>query len=325
MPGLRAARRFTPHAGTGRRSRFRRIGAGQEPCLDEPAAAAPKSVIYPQSHSLFTFDFKKDPDAPDKTAIELSAPTDASDAVILCGRPCDAKGFTVLDRVFMGVDPYYTARREKTTLVTLACNGPYTGCFCTSVGGGPAEGAGSDVLLTDLGHGYYVEALTEKGDKVLDGAALKDGAPYEKEAGERKAAATQAVKQVFPPGAKPAEGSDAYWDEVSQKCLACGACTYLCPTCYCFNITDEQAVGSGGRRLRSWDSCMFAHFTKEASGHNPRAQKSKRLRNRVAHKFTHYPEKYGEPGCTGCGRCIRLCPVSMEISGIVATLTAASA
>ncbi len=302
---------------------FRRIGAGQEPCLDEPAAGAPKAVIYPQSQTLFTFDFRKDPAKPGKTEVELNAPADAPEAIILCGRPCDARGFAIIDRAFLGVDPYYTARREQTTLITLTCNRPYAGCFCTSVGGGPADEAGSDVLLTDLGHGYYAEALTDKGEKALEGTALPDGLPYGKEAQEQKAAATQAVKPVFSDGAKPTEAPDAYWEGVSQKCLGCGACTYLCPTCYCFNITDEHSVGAAGRRVRSWDSCMFAHFTKEASGHNPRAQKSKRLRNRIAHKFTHYPEKYGEPACTGCGRCIRLCPVSMDISGIVAALAAA--
>ena len=101
--------------------------------------------------------------------------------------------------------------------------------------------------------------------------------------------------------------------------MSCGACTYLCPTCYCFNMTDEQAVNKG-ERIRSWDSCMFPHFTLETSGHNPRSKKAQRFKQRVGHKFVYYPEKYGELACSGCGRCIRFCPISMEIGKVVARL-----
>jgi ferredoxin len=302
---------------------FRRLLPEETPCLDGPAVGAPKAIIYHQSEALFTFDFRKDPAAPDKAAVVLRAETEAPPAIILCDRPCDAKGFTIIDRVFLDVDPYYRERREKTTIITLTCDTTYAGCFCTSVGGGPCDAAGSDVLLTDIGHGYYVEVLTDKGAEALNGTALEEGAPYSKEAEERRIASKEALKPVFSGGGeiRLVSVQDAFWEEVSQRCLGCGACTYLCPTCYCFNITDEQGVNAG-ERIRSWDSCMFTHFTLEASGHNPRSHKWQRFRNRVAHKFVHYPEKYGEPACTGCGRCIRLCPASIAISATVAELAA---
>jgi sulfhydrogenase subunit beta (sulfur reductase) len=303
---------------------FQRLGTADDLCLDRPATSSPKAVIFPQSETLFTFTFKKDADYPKKMDVELNAATDMAEAAILCGRPCDARGFVTLDPVYKDTDPYYRNRREKTIFLTLACANPYPACFCTSVGGGPADKTGSDVIITGLENGYFLEALTEKGKALLDDSKVQDGATYQAEAEKRHKAAHDQVKKAFEGGkdVKIDEKrflSDEFWDGVSAKCVSCGACTYLCPTCYCFNITDEQGV-SAGERIRSWDSCMFPHFTLEASGHNPRGQKAQRLRQRVGHKFVYYPEKYGEPACSGCGRCIRHCPVAMDISRIVARL-----
>ena len=151
-------------------------------CLDRPAQGAPKGVIFPQSETLFTFTFDKDPDEPQKTRVSLDAEPAQSDAVILAGRPCDARGFTILDRVFLEADPYYRERRERTTIITLACSRSFAGCFCTSVGGGPADKTGSDVLVTELEDGYYIEALTEKGADKLADLRLEDGASHRDEA-----------------------------------------------------------------------------------------------------------------------------------------------
>ena len=148
---------------------------------------------------------------------------------------------------------------------------------------------------------------------------MEDGAPYRDEAKKRQADAVnrRRLARISAPSCSLPTSSGR---RPSEKCLACGACTYLCPTCHCFNITDEQGT-TRGERVRSWDSCMFTHFTLEASGHNPRSLKSQRLKNRVGHKFIWYPEAHGEPACTGCGRCIRHCPVSVDISRIVTLLS----
>lgn len=302
---------------------FQQLTGDKAVCLERPAHGAPKAAIFPQSHVLFGFAFKKDPNEPQKMDVELTAKTEAPETVILCARPCDAKGFTVLDPVYKP-DPYYNERRAKTTIISLACTNAYAGCFCTSVDGGPADKAGSDVLITELDNGYYIEAVTEKGKAALKDANLQDGAQYKEQAEKKQREAYGQVKKAFEGGkgvkiAQETFQSDQFWQDVSAKCLSCGACTYMCPTCYCFNITDETRINTG-ERIRSWDSCMFPHFTLEASGHNPRGIKFQRLKQRVGHKFVYYPEKYGELACTGCGRCIRHCPVAVEISKIVALL-----
>ncbi|MCX8021635.1 MAG: 4Fe-4S dicluster domain-containing protein [Syntrophorhabdaceae bacterium] len=311
---------------------FRPYGQNQTINLERPANAPPKAVIFPQSDTFFTFRFIKDPQDPKKVSVEINPPSDFPEAIIFGCRPCDAKGFKIYDKVYIeanGPDPYYMGRREKTTIITLACPAPSAGCFCTALGGGPAEKDGSDILMTDVGEGFYLEPVTEKGDKLLkaQGVAqlIEDGAKYGQEATKRQKDTHDSVKKPFESInyrdlSRDLFDDDRFWEEMVSKCISCGACTYLCPTCYCFNITDEKTLEQG-ERLRSWDSCMFKHFTLEASGHNPRPTKFKRYKNRIGHKFLWYPEKYEEIiACCGCGRCIRYCPVSVDISEIVSNL-----
>lgn len=299
-------------------------------CLTRPANIPPKPVIFPQSEPLFAFEYKKDPQEPKKVSIELKAEMEYQPSVIFGARPCDAKGFKIYDKVYIGtdiVDPYYKARRDKAIVITIACPSPFSGCFCIGTGGGPADKIGSDLLMTELSNGYFIEPVTEKGKKVLEIPLITDGTAYEKEAIEIQKRANEMVKNPFGKDGRPSINreifdSDEFWEEEIAKCLSCGACTYLCPTCYCFNITDEEALFKG-ERIRSWDACMFFHFTLEASGHNPRPTKYKRFKNRVGHKFLYYPERYdGTIACCGCGRCIRHCPVSVDISRIVQALSA---
>jgi len=306
---------------------FKPAEPGSTICLSRPAVSPPKSVVYPQSETLFSFRLKKDPEDSRRTLVDLDNQIEAEDAIIFGARPCDARGIAIIDRAFSQdtQDPYYLARRAKTTIVTITCPEPSTGCFCTWVGCGPAETRDSDVMMTELEDGYLMEALTEKGEVLLESPILEDGTPYEAQAKEvQKAAHEHMVKEAGNADTTPVDPetfhSQGFWEKASERCLGCGACTYLCPTCYCFNITDEQVVDKG-ERIRSWDACMFHHFTLEASGHNPRAHKALRLKNRIGHKFVYYGEKYdGIIACSGCGRCIRGCPVSMEISAIAAEL-----
>ncbi len=307
---------------------FKPYGADTEICLTRPANTSPKSVIYPQCDRLLSFEMTKDPDDPKKVSITLSDKRDYPKAVIFGCRPCDAKGFDIFDRVFVETDtadPYYSEHREKTTIVSLACETPFAACFCVAVGGGPADKTGSDVLMTPVQGGYFLEAITEKGEKTLAVGGVQDGASQEGAAKKVQAEAAGKVKNPFPADATEKVNdelfdTDEFWQQVAGKCISCGACTYLCPTCYCFNITDEHGMNSG-ERIRTWDACMFNHFTLEASGHNPRPVKSRRLRQRVGHKFNYYPKKYdGVIACCGCGRCIRHCPVSVDISEIAGYL-----
>lgn len=308
---------------------FKPYSASEKLRLDVPANTPPKSVIFPQSEVLFSFNQHKDPEDAKKLQIDLDAKTDIGPAVIFGARPCDAKGFVVYDRVYLGEDypdPYYRERREKTSIVTLACQSPSAGCFCTSVGGSPSDTEGSDVIMTELDNGMYLEAVTDKGDALLADPAAGSGESSQAEAKKRQdAVAAQVGKPLgekgLPDIAIDIFSKDEFWTEETERCLSCGACTYVCPTCYCFNITDEAVAGKG-ERIRSWDACMFQHFTLEGSGHTPRPLKYQRYRNRVGHKFFYYPEKYsGSIACCGCGRCIRSCPVSIDISEVVAHIS----
>lgn len=297
------------------------------------ANVSPKEAVFPECETLFRF--RKSRDEAGTTRLELITPEDAKSTIIFGGRPCDAGGFPALDRVYMDglfKDPYYKARREKLTVITRSCNTGCETCFCHWVGMGPTSPAGSDILMTEIEDGFVLQAITQKGKELLLACKLEDGAEKFPAALETRKKAWATLK----PAPKIASSPEAlkkvfadldFWTRQTDRCISCGACTYFCPTCYCFNITDEGEAQSekGGRRLRSWDNCMSSRYTREASGHNPRPLKSERMRNRVSHKFWTYPENWGAYLCTGCGRCIANCPVHLDIREIVLASIAASA
>ncbi|HET6439681.1 MAG TPA: 4Fe-4S dicluster domain-containing protein [Anaeromyxobacter sp.] len=228
--------------------------------------------------------------------------------------PCEARGFGALSAILNWGTPdrFFNARLEQTTVVAIACTRSDEACFCTAVGGGPDHPGGSDLLLHPLtGGGYEVEVLTEKGRALVALAADRfqppEGtartAPAQVEAGFQMAEVTAKLPRRF---------DEPIWTEQSLRCLGCGACAYVCPTCACFDIQDE-ADARGGVRLRCWDSCAFRIFTLHASGHNPREKQGERWRQRLYHKFSYMPERLGVLGCVGCGKCSRACPVDMDL------------
>ncbi|HWQ61334.1 MAG TPA: 4Fe-4S dicluster domain-containing protein [Negativicutes bacterium] len=304
---------------------FRPYAPDRPPVFGTDATAPPKAAIFPACQELLRFEQGKDPENPGQPTLALTADTTAVPTVVFGAKPCGARGFLIFDPVYRGEkfpDPYYAAARQATIFVTMACATVENTCFCHWVGSGPADPAGSDVLLTPVADGYTVEAVSEKGAPLLDSPLLADGAGQAPEAEAVKAAAREALGAApdiaDAPAALLGAFDDAdFWRDASDKCISCGACTYLCPTCYCFNITDEP-TGQKARRLRSWDACMHFQFTLEASGHNPRPTKAHRLKNRVGHKFSYYPTLHeGLIACCGCGRCVKSCPVSVDIREIV--------
>jgi len=308
--------------------------AGGELCLAR-ATVSPKAAVLPACETLFTFAGTKESSDADadkvagKPTLVVSAKQEAAPTVVFACRPCDAKGIAVLDRPYLNGpyrDPYYAARRKALLVISLTCDAPCATCFCDWVGKGPADSEGSDVLMTRIEGGFALEAISREGDALLRDSSLA-GVLAEGEArSEAVHAARKAGMDSRPPApdlgrAREALGkrfADAgFWQDMTAHCLSCGACTYMCPTCYCFNISDE-GDGIEGRRLRSWDSCMSSLFTREASGHNPREAKALRMRNRVLHKFSYYPTVWdGAFSCSGCGRCIANCPVQLDIRRIV--------
>ncbi len=289
------------------------------------AAASPKKAVLPQSETLVEFKSVKDAEDPSKLNTTLSVPENTVPTVLFGGRPCDARGFVVLDRPYLEgplKDPYYAARRAATVIVTQACPKAFPTCFCHWVGSNPSDGEGSDVLFTAVDGGFVLQALTQKGEDILKSAGFAAADDRQETVEAAHAAAAQSLPPApalenVPERIAKRFTDDAFWTKETVKCLSCGACTYLCPTCQCFTITDEGSQ-LDGRRLRSWDSCMTPLFTLETSGHNSRAAKFARMRNRVSHKFSFYPERYGGfYSCVGCGRCVVSCPVSLDIRHMV--------
>ncbi|MDR2573883.1 MAG: 4Fe-4S dicluster domain-containing protein [Desulfovibrio sp.] len=305
------------------------------PVILEKATVPPKDAVLPQCETLFTYKKSKNPDNREDVALCLENRAEARPTVIFACRPCDARGFAVLDRPYLKgpfADPYYKAKRANLTVITITCASGCNTCFCHWVGGGPSSPEGSDILMTEIDGGFVLQSMTEAGEKLLESAGLDDGREvFAKAEAARKTAwaslASAPAIKTAPQCIAALFDNEQFWQEHTEACLSCGACTYFCPTCYCFNITDEGDAfdEKGGRRLRSWDNCMSSLFTREASGHNPRTQKALRMRNRIAHKFSTYPENWGAFSCNGCGRCISGCPVCLDIRAVVLNAIAAAA
>ncbi len=305
---------------------FRRI-ASQDQAVLEPSGKArwsPKELLFPRSEALYRYRFTGG-------GVELEDPPLPDERQVLFGvRSCDASGLARLDDVFLsGIrDPLYAARRENTTVVSAACAAADPECFCTAVGGSPVGEEGCDVQLVPIGEGWLLRVLTEKGrDLVGDGAggwtaAAEDG---ESDLRSRLAEIEQAVSEqierseIDPEWSRVLEEGFEHpvWERLARHCLGCGTCAYVCPSCSCFDMNHEANAWCG-EQCRSWDACTFALFTRHASGHNPRARRGERYRQRVLHKYA-FKEQEDEPfRCTGCGRCVALCPAGLDIAGAVA-------
>jgi sulfhydrogenase subunit beta (sulfur reductase) len=281
---------------------------------------SPKSLLFPQSERMFEYTL----DETDEDAYVIKeSPKDCPPTVIVGIRPCDARALQLVDINFNNPefkDPWWAKRLESMTFIGLGCKEPCSTCFCTSVNGGPFNEESLDVLLFDLGKNYVVRAITEKGAQLLTlvGVSEEATSDLKKQADESKAKAEKQISSHVPTDKlRKKKAIDLFnapfWDDVAFACINCGTCTFLCPTCWCFDIQDEVSKKKGDR-IRNWDSCMFPLFTLHASGHNPRSEKVQRVRQRFMHKLKYYLDKYDNGvACVGCGRCVKYCPVNIDI------------
>lgn len=259
----------------------------------------------------------------------------SSDAVLLFGiRSCDLTGLNQSLSFMSGEldDPYYTARASSTLIVVTACAGPQSpSCFCTSTSSGPCADSGFDLQLYDEGDSYLVEIGSEHGAELASSDIFEevdDGAGYER-ALLFKRHAQMRIPVVPEVSAamdrlRTSRVPDELWDNFGAKCISCGGCSFVCPTCTCFTVSDRVVSEGNGQRVRAWDTCLYGGFTREASGHNPRATKSARVRRRYEHKLLYHTDRDtcgGLSTCVGCGRCSDYCPVHIGLIEVAKTLS----
>ena len=268
-----------------------------------------KNVLFPRVENLFYYTNEKT-----ESSISVLDLNKFPEVVLWGAHPCDTAAIDVLNSIFTRdiKDEFFAKRLEKLAVIGLSCHESDEYCFCTSTGISPDSKKGSDILLSRLENGdYHAEILTEKGNAIV--ATSPD--LFEPVTNEKAVIAT--VQRKFDNKVVTEKLAGAFehpfWVSDSIRCLGCGACTYVCPTCACFDIQDET-WGKKGRRFRSWDSCGFGLFTLHTSGHNPRSVQSQRWRQRIMHKFSYMPERNESLGCVGCGRCSSSCPVDMNIA-----------
>jgi len=282
-----------------------------------------KELLFPRFEILFDYKWNK-------KEITIKEDNVVKPQVVLGIRACDIRGLKVLDNLFSWEnikDNLYLERRQKTVLITQSCLKPDSFCFCQSFSISPVGGeGGEDINFTELSDCYLFRSFSYAGEKLLkeliEEFSFSLPADKDKKAFEelKEKTTTSKIANIEELAIKIKRNFyHNLWKDISWSCLNCGICTYTCPTCHCFDIVDESNDREG-RRIRCWDSCMFSHFTAMASGCNPRETKESRFRQRLAHKFSYFPENLGIVACTGCGRCIELCPAGINLQKILTKL-----
>lgn len=282
----------------------------------KPLAFAPREVLWRADRR------------PDGSITFREQPPPAERIAVLGVRACDLAALDLQDEHFLAGryrDPYYAARRGGLALIAVNCGHPAATCFCASTGDGPHASAGYDIALTELDDGYVAHAATTLGCGILDALALEPatGAQLDAEQAQEHDARSAQTRRL--PGRNLRDRllsrlDHSRWDEVAERCLACGNCTQVCPTCFCHAEHEDPDVGGvTSAHSREWDSC----FTEEHSfmhGRPLRADVRARYRQWLTHKLGSWHDQYGRSGCVGCGRCITWCPVGIDITEEAAAL-----
>ena len=318
---------FAPLA-TRRLSWLDQAGPACNEMLSAPRAAqSPKGLLLPPVESAGRYGAQGA-----ATAVEAKC------RVVAGVRACELRAWRYLDAVLRSgefEDPAYRARRDATVIVSCDCVDCADSCFCTLVGGEPFCRDGYDVNLTALGEGFLVDIATERGrqwigdtedlqqassERLAERDRIRE-AMVERVRKQNEAFAFRASDQSQP--ALPNDGDEA-WQTFAADCVECGACTNICPTCYCFYLYDQVLGPEEFERVRTWDSCLLSTYHRMAGGEDsklsPRPSLYSRLANRVLHKFAYSPQQTGHLGCVGCGRCVDACIGQIDIRRVVQEL-----
>ncbi|MCX6090195.1 MAG: 4Fe-4S dicluster domain-containing protein [Candidatus Atribacteria bacterium] len=276
-----------------------------------------KEVLFPSYDRVYQYRW-------DQKGWKLNDLAVPATPTLLVALPCEARAiFEVLDRVFRkedSIDSGYQQRRQDLSLVIFGCTAaPEPTCFCTRVGGNGLWTHPEALFVLPVSSGLYIET-----ENTVFSGLMNEAKPVEeatrKQIQELNKKAQEKMREDTLPQETPQALYDLFhdpeWENIAWKCLNCGACTFLCPTCYCFDLSTEGRLK--GYQLKTWDACMFPKFTLHASGHNPRPGYKERVRQRVLHKFAYFPlREEGRYGCVGCGKCVEICPVNWDIRDVV--------
>jgi sulfhydrogenase subunit beta (sulfur reductase) len=277
----------------------------------------PKKYFFKPIDTMFSFHAEQ--------GYEIPA-DDASEKLVIFGvHPCDIHGLNILDLVFGGscVDSYYSARRARAAVIGLDCV-PDELCLCRSTGTDFVD-SGFDLFLSDIDDSYLVRVGTGQGDDMITAAnslfrevEKADREAYKKKSIHRRKSFRTEIPLQDLPEIMDLEYDNEVWQEMGRKCLSCGTCSMVCPTCYCYTVFDELNLdASSGQRKRRWDSCLFKDYALVAGGHNFRAERASRVKNRYFHKQRGFVSQYGRPSCVGCGRCKAYCPAGVDIIEVI--------
>ena len=256
--------------------------------------------------------------------------------VIMGVKGCDINSLQLLDKIFIEgdfVEPFYKRRRQDLILISCDCQVPLETCFCTLMGNNPHPTEGFDINLSFTNSGVILDVASEKGEEFINPSRklfrkLTEGDKQllVKREARRKVAKEKLtqynsefkIKTPFLEMLRKKLHSPV-WEKQSETCVTCGACTQICPTCYCF-ILEDTKVGRKFTKLRTWDSCQYTGFARVAGGANPRMKVEERLRHRYLHKLDYLRETYGFDACTGCGRCVEVCLGKIDMRKVLSEL-----
>ena len=288
---------------------FEKIKNPEEVILDyDTTILPPKKFFLPPVETMMRFDNSK-----------IGIPENNKKTFFFGIHPCDLNAIDLLDKVEYGdyKDPYYIKKRENSVFVCLECKEANEYCFCESMGSDKPKKY--DVLLTDIGNYYFAETGSRKGEEIIKDKLFENAEENEKIIRKKKF-----VRKMNPENLDKIleeKFDHKIWDELGDKCLGCGSCSFVCPTCYCYSVKDIVDLSlKKGERRRVWDSCLLVDFARVAGGHNFRGKRSARMKQRIYHKELYFFEKYNTSACVGCGRCIRECPVGIDVTDVISKI-----
>lgn len=266
---------------------------------------------------------------------ELTSSENVEPSVVLGAKGCDVNAMNMVDKVQVEgefTDPLYKIRRDKMLVIAADCDECNESCFCNLLGRNPWPEEGYDLVVSKISGGYLIESGSERGEKILSDndkltSEVRDGQVKARDEKRQKVLSDlKKNNREFPDLTGITEKlrktiNHGIWKELSRKCVECGACTNICPTCYCFLLYDRKTNGEYFRRVAAWDSCQLSGYARMAGMLNPRAGLTDRVKHRFYHKYDYLVASHGEIFCTGCGRCIDACSAGIDIREVLGEIS----